>query len=64
VVLDVEYGGRAKDPQGRERVGFSGQTSVNRKDFGVAFNMVLEAGGVAISEKVDIQLEVEGTLAS
>jgi polyisoprenoid-binding protein YceI len=64
VVLDVEYGGRAKDPQGRERVGFSGHTSVNRKDFGVAFNMVLEAGGVAISEKVDIQLEVEGTLAS
>ena len=64
VVLDVEYAGRAKHPQAGERVGFSAQTSINRKDFGVAFNLVLEAGGVAISDKVDIQLEVQGSLAT
>jgi len=64
VVLDVEYAGRAKHPQAGERVGFSAQTSINRKDFGVTFNLVLEAGGVAISEKVDIQLDVQGSLAT
>jgi polyisoprenoid-binding protein YceI len=47
-----------------ERVGFSGHTSINRKDFGVSFNQVLEAGGVAVSEKVDINIEVEATQAT
>jgi polyisoprenoid-binding protein YceI len=64
VVLDVEYAGRAKHPQAGERVGFSAHTTINRKDFGVNFNMVLDAGGVAISEKVEIQLEVQGSLAT
>src|SRR5271170_6463218 len=53
VVLDVEYGGRSKHPQMGERVGFSANTSINRKDFGVSYNQVIEAGGLAISEKVD-----------
>ena len=64
VVLDVEYSGRVKHPQMGERVGFSGHTSINRKDFGVSFNQVLEAGGVAVSEKVDINIEVEATQAT
>jgi polyisoprenoid-binding protein YceI len=59
VVLDVEYAGRAMHPQMGERAGFSATASINRKDFGVSFNMVLDAGGVALSEKVDIQLEVQ-----
>jgi polyisoprenoid-binding protein YceI len=63
-VLDVEYSGRVKHPQMGERVGFSAHTSINRKDFGVNFNQVLEAGGVALSEKVDINLEVEATKAT
>jgi polyisoprenoid-binding protein YceI len=63
IVLDVEYGGRSKHPQMGERVGFSASTSINRKDFGVAYNQLLEAGGVAISDKVDIQLEIEATKA-
>jgi polyisoprenoid-binding protein YceI len=61
VVLDVEYGGRSKHPQMGERVGFSANTTINRKDFGVSYNQVLEAGGIAISEKVDIHLEIEAT---
>ncbi len=64
VVLDVEYTGRMKHPRGGERVGFSAQTSINRKDFGVSFNMLLEAGGVGVSEKVDIQLDVQGSSAT
>jgi polyisoprenoid-binding protein YceI len=64
VVLDVEYGGRAKHPQMGERVGFSAHTSINRKDFGVNFNQVLDNGGVALSDKVDINIELEATKAA
>jgi polyisoprenoid-binding protein YceI len=63
VVLDVEYAGRTVHPQMGERAGFSAHTSINRKDFGVSFNQVLEAGGLALSEKVDIVIEVEATRA-
>jgi polyisoprenoid-binding protein YceI len=64
VVLDVEYAGRATHPQMGERAGFSAHTSINRKDFGVNFNQVLDAGGVALSEKVDINIEIEATKAA
>jgi polyisoprenoid-binding protein YceI len=64
VVLDVEYSGRAKHPQMGERAGFSAHASINRKDFGVNYNQVLEAGGLALSEKVDINIEVEATKAA
>jgi polyisoprenoid-binding protein YceI len=64
VVLEVEYSGRVKHPQMGERVGFSAHTSIIRKDFGVNFNQVLDTGGLALSEKVDINLEVEATKAS
>jgi polyisoprenoid-binding protein YceI len=64
VVLDVEYAGRAKHPQMGERAGFSAHASINRKDFGVNYNQVLEAGGLALSEKVDINIEVEATKAA
>ncbi len=59
VTLDVEYSGQAKDPWGGERVGFSAQTSINRKDFGLAWNQALETGGLLVGEKVDIQIELE-----
>jgi polyisoprenoid-binding protein YceI len=61
VTLDVEYTGRAKHPQAGERVGFSAHTSINRKDYGIAFNFVIDSGGVALSEKVEIDLDVQGT---
>jgi polyisoprenoid-binding protein YceI len=63
VVLDVEYAGRTVHPQLGERAGFSAHTSINRKDFGVTYNQVLEAGGLALSEKVDIAIEIEATKA-
>ncbi len=64
VVLDVDYAGRTAHPQMGERAGFSARGSINRKDFGVNFNQVLEAGGVAVSEKVDIQIEIEAVKAA
>jgi len=46
-----------------ERATFSAHTIINRKDFGVSFNQLMEAGGVAVSEKVDINLEIEAIKA-
>jgi len=59
ISLDVEYGGRAKDPWGNERMGFIAKTSLERKEFGLKWNQVLEAGGVLVGDRVDIELEVQ-----
>jgi polyisoprenoid-binding protein YceI len=63
VVLDVEYGGRGKDPWGNERIGFLARAALDRKDFGLAWNQVLEAGGFLVGDRVDVELEVEGVRA-
>jgi polyisoprenoid-binding protein YceI len=62
VVLDVEYGGRGKDPWGNERVGFTASASINRKDFGLTWNQALETGGVLVADKVDIEIELQAVL--
>jgi polyisoprenoid-binding protein YceI len=58
VTVDFEYTGTAVDPFGNTRIGFEGQTTVNRKDWGVNWNAALEAGGVLVSEKVTLEFEV------
>jgi polyisoprenoid-binding protein YceI len=64
VVLDVERAGIiAKDPWGKRRAGFTATTTINRKDFGVSFNQVLDQGGLALSEEVAIAIEIEATAA-
>jgi polyisoprenoid-binding protein YceI len=62
VTLDVSLEGVVKDPYGNHRVGFSASTSINREDFGVAFGAVMEAGGLVVAKKVDIQIELEAVL--
>jgi polyisoprenoid-binding protein YceI len=65
VVLDVERGGIvAKDPWGKRRAGFTATATINRKDFGVSFNQVLDQGGLALSEEVAITIEIEATAAA
>ena len=59
VALDVEYAGGGKDPWGNERAGFSGKTSINRKDYGLTWNSTLETGGLLVGEKVEIEIDVE-----
>jgi polyisoprenoid-binding protein YceI len=59
VAFDVEYGGSVKDPWGNNRGGFSIKGSIERKDFGLAFNQVLEGGGLALGEKVDFAIDLE-----
>src|SRR5207344_1912594 len=56
VSLDVEYGGHAKDPWGNERIGFIAKTAFDRKDFGLGWNQALEAGGVLVGDRVDVEL--------
>jgi polyisoprenoid-binding protein YceI len=59
VVLDTEFGGKVSDPWGAERIGFTAETSINRKDFGLNYNAVLETGGVVVGDKVKITLHIE-----
>ncbi len=58
VTVDFDYTGTAVDPFGNHRLGFEGRTTVNRKDWGVNWNAVLEAGGVLVSDKVILELDV------
>jgi polyisoprenoid-binding protein YceI len=57
--LEVEDSGRTKDPWGNERAGFAVKTSVYRREFGLTWNQALEAGGVMVGERVDIEIDVE-----
>ncbi|MEO8108020.1 MAG: YceI family protein [Actinomycetes bacterium] len=58
VELAVDLEGLATDPFGNERIGFAGATTINRKDFGLTWNAALEAGGVLVSDKITITLDV------
>ncbi|MBI4218423.1 MAG: YceI family protein [Elusimicrobia bacterium] len=60
VILDLEIGGVIQDPMGGQRSGFEATTRINRKDFGLVYNKVLEAGGLAIGEEVEITIHIEG----
>jgi polyisoprenoid-binding protein YceI len=60
VIMAVSYQGSVKDPMGNTRAGFTATTAINRKDFGLKWNKVLEAGGVAVGDEVKIELEIEG----
>ena len=64
VVLDVEDAGRVKDPWGGERAGFSATAAIDRKEFGIVFNQVLDAGGLALGERIDVAIEIEAVKAA
>lgn len=63
VTFDVEFHGTSKDPYGRHLAGVTARGSVNRKDFGVSWNAVLETGGFAVADKVNLELELEAAYA-
>ena len=58
VTLDLEYTGVVRDPFGNDRVGFEGRATINRKDWGLVWNVALEAGGWLVSEKITLELDV------
>ena len=59
ITLDVTYEGRTKDPWGGERVGFSATGKLDRRAYGLTWNVVLETGGLTVGNDVKIQLELE-----
>ena len=59
VVLRVEQHGQTKDPYGNQRAAFTAKTSIDRKDFGLTWNQVLETGGVMVGDRVDIETEIQ-----
>ncbi len=60
VTFEAEISGEVVDPWGNKRSGMSLEGTINRKDFGLTWNKILEAGGVAVGEDVKISLELEG----
>ncbi|MEE2522196.1 YceI family protein [Pseudarthrobacter sp. J75] len=58
VTLETEFNGVAVDPFGATRAGVTAQTTISRKDFGLTWNAVLETGGLLVSDKVGINLEL------
>jgi polyisoprenoid-binding protein YceI len=59
VVLDVEYVGYATDPWGGQRAVFSAAGRLNREDWGIGWNMVLDSGGLLVSKEIRLELEIE-----
>ncbi len=64
VQLRVEGGDQVKDPWGGTRTGFSAKTKLNRKDFGLTWNLALEAGGFVVGDKLEISIEIEAVRAA
>lgn len=62
VIFDYENGGTVKDPWGNYRAGIAISGKINRKDYGILWNQILEAGGVAVGEKIKLDIELEGIL--
>jgi polyisoprenoid-binding protein YceI len=62
VVLDTTLTGRGKTPFGTTVAGFEAHTAINRKDFGLTYNVALEAGGVLVSDTIKINIEAEAVL--
>lgn len=59
VELEVEFGGTTVDPWGNTKAGFEINGKINRKEFGLSWNALTEAGGMVVSEEVKLHLNVE-----
>lgn len=63
VELDLEFEGVSPDPWGGTRVGFSATGEINRRDFGLNFDVKLDTGGALVSEKIKIEIEAQAVKA-
>jgi polyisoprenoid-binding protein YceI len=61
VALDVTLEGKGNDPWGNERLGYSATGKIDRRDFGLVYNMALETGGVVVGEQVKLSINTELT---
>jgi polyisoprenoid-binding protein YceI len=63
VEFDLEFDGVNVDPWNNTKAGFSASTEINRKDFGLEWNVALETGGVLVGDKVKVQLDIQAVKA-
>lgn len=63
VEFDLEFEGVNVDPWNNTKAGFSAATEINRKDFGLEWNVALETGGVLVGDKVKVQLDIQAVKA-
>lgn len=59
VTLDVEYAGQARSPWGTVSAGFSARAKINRKDWGLTWNVALETGGLLVADEIAISIDLE-----
>ena len=59
ITLDVEHGGTMVDGYGQNKAGFEINGKINRKDFGLTWNMVTEAGGVVVGDEIRLHLNIQ-----
>ena len=59
VTLNVEFGGIVVDPYGQTKAGFTVSGKISRKEFGLTWNAVTEAGSVVVSDEIKLQAEVQ-----
>lgn len=62
--MHMEFGGARRDPYGREIFGFSATAEIDREDYGLIWNVMLEAGGVLVGKKIRIELAGEAIRSS
>ena len=56
--MSIDFDGADAHPFGNFRVGFEGRVQVNRKDWGLTWNVALETGGILVSDKVTLELDI------
>ena len=64
VTLNVEHLGVVNSPFGDQRAGFNASTKINREDWGLTYNMAIEAGGFLVGKELKIELDVEAILVT
>ena len=64
ITLDVTFEGQTKDPWGGERIGFSAMGKIDRREFGLTWNVLLETGGLTVGNDIKINVEVEAVKAA
>ena len=62
LTIKFDYTGSATDPFGNKRIGLEGEAEINRPDFGLTWNAVLETGGLLVSEKIKLEFEISAIL--
>jgi polyisoprenoid-binding protein YceI len=63
IAIDAEFARGGKDPWGNERLILTGKTALDRRDFGLRWNQALEAGGVLVGDKIEIEIDAQAVKA-